>query len=90
MPIKVREMQAEHGRRFLEVHRAAVRGIAAKDYPTEVIEDWAGLPVTEQSIERFLSNPDDEIRLVAEIGGVVVGIGCLVAAKCDDAWLASR
>jgi putative acetyltransferase len=60
MAIKVREMHAEHARSFLEVHRAAVRGIAAKDYPTEVIEEWAPLPVTEPSIERFLSNPDDE------------------------------
>jgi putative acetyltransferase len=83
MPIKLREMRPEDARRFLEVHRAAVRGIAAKDYPTEVIEDWAGLPVTEQSIERFLSNPDDEIRLVAETDGVIVGIGCLVAAQCE-------
>lgn len=83
MAIKVRKMRSDDARGFLEVHHAAVRGIAAKDYPLEVIEDWAPIPVTEESIERFLTNPDDEVRLVAEIDGKIVGIGALVLAKCE-------
>jgi len=81
--IKVREMLSQDARMFLEVHNAAVRGIAAKDYPPEVVEDWAQMPVTEEGVERFLANPDGEIRLVAEIDGVIVGIGCLVVANCE-------
>jgi putative acetyltransferase len=81
MPIKVREMLKEDARVFLEVLHAAVRGIAAKDYPPEVVEDWAPLPVTEESVERVLANPDGEIRLVAEIDDVIVGIGSLVVAN---------
>lgn len=37
LAVTVREMRAEEARMFLEVHRAAVRGIAAKDYPSEAI-----------------------------------------------------
>jgi len=83
MSIKVRKMLTEDARIFLEVHHAAVRGIAAKDYPPEVVEDWAPLPVTERSVERFLTNPDGEIRLVAEIDGRIVGVGCLIVANCE-------
>lgn len=81
MSITVREMLDKDARTFLEVHHAAVRGIAAKDYSIEVIEDWAPLPVTEKSIEEFLTNRDNEIRLVAEFNGRIVGIGCLVVAN---------
>jgi putative acetyltransferase len=84
MSIKVRQMLDEDARAFLQVHHAAVRGLAAKYYPPEVIEDWAGpLPVNEQRVQRFLANPDCEIRLVAEIAGTIVGIGCLVVANCE-------
>jgi putative acetyltransferase len=83
MSIKVREMLNSDARACLEVHHAAVRGIAAKDYPTEVVEDWAPTPVTEKSIERFLINSDGELRLVAEIDGRIVGVGALVLANCE-------
>ena len=83
MPIKVREMLNDDALAFLQVHHAAVRGIAAKDYPKEVIEDWAPMPITNQSIDRFLTNPDGELRLVAEIDGRIVGIGALVLAKSE-------
>jgi len=79
----VREMRPEDARAFLEVHHAAVRGIAAKDYPQAVIEDWAPLPVTDRAVERFLLNPDGEIRLVAEDDGEIVGIGALVIDKAE-------
>lgn len=76
-------MRNEDARAFLEVHHAAVRGIAANDYPEPVIEDWAPIPVTEKSVEGFLTNPDGELRLVAEIDGNIVGIGALVVANCE-------
>jgi putative acetyltransferase len=39
--VVIREMRSEDARAFLDVHHAAVRGIAAKDYPLAVIEAWA-------------------------------------------------
>ena len=83
MSIKVRGMQSSDALAFLEVHHAAVRGIAAKDYLLEVIEDWAPMPITEESIAGFLRNPDDEIRLVAEMDGKMLGVGALIIANCE-------
>jgi putative acetyltransferase len=78
MPVLIREMRLEDARAFLEVHRAAVRGIAAKDYAPDVIDAWAPIPVTEKQIEQVRSNPESEHRLIAEINGQVVGIGSLI------------
>jgi GNAT superfamily N-acetyltransferase len=77
-PVVVREMRPEDARAFLEVHHAAVRGIAAKDYPPAVIEAWAPMPVTKDAIGLVRANSDREFRLIAEIGGRVVGIGAAV------------
>ena len=82
MSIKIREMLEAEARAFLEVHRAAVHRIAVEDYPAEIIEDWAP-PITGESVESFLSNPDGEIRLVAIVDGQIVGIGALVLANCE-------
>jgi hypothetical protein len=78
LQIVVREMRAADARAFLEVHHAAVRGIAVADYPLTVIEAWAPLPVTEKAAEQVRANRENEYRLVAEIDGQVVGIGALV------------
>jgi putative acetyltransferase len=80
MTVTVREMRREDGRSFIEVRNAAVRGIAVKDYPLEVIENWAGPPVTQAMLERSFLNPDKGIRLVAEMDGVIVGMGELIIA----------
>ena len=76
-------MRENEARLFLEIHHAAVRGIAAKDYPASVVEEWAPMPITDAAIERFLANRDNEIRLMAEMDGEAVGIGCLVLAKSE-------
>jgi putative acetyltransferase len=82
MSVVVREMRPEDARRFLEVHHAAIRAIAAKDYPSAVIEAWAR-PITDQPIERFLANRDRELRLVAEIDGELVGVGAIVVDNAE-------
>jgi putative acetyltransferase len=68
-------MRSEDARAFLAVHRAAVRGIAAKDYPLAVIDAWAPMPVTEDAIEQVRANPEKDYRLIAVIEDRVVGIG---------------
>jgi putative acetyltransferase len=83
MPIIVRKMRTEDARSFLEVHHAAVRGLAAKDYPQQTIEDWAPIPIVEDDVRHFLANRDNEIRLVAELDGTIVGIGALVLANSE-------
>ena len=83
MSLVVRPMRDDEARSFLEIQRAAVRGLAAKDYPASVIDAWAPLPVTDTAIAFFRVNNDSEIRLVAELGGELVGIGALVLAESE-------
>ena len=83
MSVVIREMRREDAKVFLEVHHAAARGIAGKDYPLAVIEAWAPLPITDRYIERVISNPDDEYRLIAERDALIVGIGSLVPKMAE-------
>lgn len=81
MPIDIRHMGDKDARSFLEVQRAAVRGIAARDYPPAVIEHWAPLPITEEAIAEVRANPENEIRILAEINSEIVGMGSIVPAR---------
>jgi putative acetyltransferase len=74
----IREMRPADARAFLEVHHRAVRELAADDYPLDVIEAWAPLPITPEHVDFVRSTADREYRLVAELDGEIVGIGCLV------------
>ena len=81
MEVDMRYMRTKDLRSFLQAHHDAVRGIAAKDYPPAVIEQWAPLPITEKHVERVRANPETEIRLLAEINDEIVGLGAIVLAK---------
>ncbi len=45
-----------------------------------VVGPWAP-HVTDQSLERLLANRDEEVRLMAEVGGEPVGIGAVVVSE---------
>ncbi len=72
-------MRDDDARAFLEIHHCAVRGLAADDYPPEVIEAWAPLPISAGHLDFVRSNADLEYRLVAEADGEIIGIGSMVA-----------
>jgi putative acetyltransferase len=55
MTLVIREMRDDDARSFLEVHHAAVRRIAVRDYPPEVIEAWAPLPITQVAMEAVVA-----------------------------------
>jgi putative acetyltransferase len=78
LTVSIREMRPADARAFLEVHHRAVRELAAADYPLDVIEAWAPLPITPEHVDFVRSTADREYRLVAELDGEIVGIGCLV------------
>jgi putative acetyltransferase len=78
LTVSIREMRPADARAFLEVHHRAVRELAAADYPLDVIEAWAPLPITPEHVDFVRSTADREYRMVAELDGEVVGIGCLV------------
>jgi hypothetical protein len=74
----IREMRDDDARSFLEVHHAAARRIAVRDYPPEVIEAWAPVPITRAAVEAVIAIPEDEVRFVAERDGHIIGLACLV------------
>ena len=77
MPLTVRELRHGEERLFLELHAQSVRGLAAAHYPPEVIDAWCVAP-TEGNLASFLTNPDHELRLFAELDGKVAGLAALV------------
>jgi putative acetyltransferase len=81
--IVIREMRPEDARAFLEIHHAAVRGVAANDYPAEVIDAWAPSQITDEVVAFVRANPEGELRLIAEIGGRIVGIAALVVENTE-------
>ena len=58
--------------------RAAVRGTAAADYPPDVIEAWAPLPVTDAEVDEARANREGEIRLAAILDGQIAGVGAVI------------
>lgn len=77
MPAAIRELRHGEERLFLELHAQSIRGLAAGQYPPEVIDAWCVAP-TEENLANFVKNPDHEQRLFAEIDGKVVGLAALV------------
>jgi putative acetyltransferase len=82
VPLAIRELRPGEERLFLELHAQSVRGLAAGHYPAEVIDAWCVAP-TEENLANFISNPDHELRLFAEIDGQVVGLAALVVEGCE-------
>jgi putative acetyltransferase len=76
--IVVREMCADDARQFLVAHHESVRGIAAKDYPPQIVEEWAPMPISDEAVELVAANPNNEVRIVAEIDGQIVGIAVII------------
>jgi putative acetyltransferase len=77
MLVSVRPLRSDEARVFLDVHGRAIRGLAAQHYSPEVIAAWAGT-ITDERIQSFLKNPQNEIRLIAELDGQPVGLGVVV------------
>lgn len=79
----VRLICPEDAKAVIEVHHAAVRCTAAKDYSVDILEQWAPLPITDGAIRKFIENPDNEVRFLAEIEGEVVGMAAIVPSSCE-------
>ena len=82
MPIVVRALGPDEGRLYLEIINSAITGLAAGHYEPGIIDAWVH-PITDDSLERLRTNPDGEIRLIAELDGRPAGIGALVVAHAE-------
>lgn len=78
--IKVRSMTDQDAAFVLQIHYDAVHIGASEHYPEHKLDRWSP-PLHEDSVEDFLFNPDNEIRVVAEMDGEIVGFGCLVVEE---------
>ena len=78
--ITVRLMEDKDAEAFLRTVRDSIREVASADYPPNVIESWAP-QLSDEGIAYTLANPENEIRIVAEIDGEIVGIGSTVLEK---------
>lgn len=76
MPLEIRRFQSKDAKTFLEVHHRAVRGSAATDYPTSVIDAWA--PAIGDCQVEHLRNDGEGMRILAEDDNEVIGIGEVV------------
>lgn len=73
-------MEISDAEAFVQILRDSIREVASVDYPRAVIDGWAP-EVTERSIRFTVANPENELRVVAEIDGQIVGIGATMIEK---------
>ena len=84
MPRRLVIRPASHhdSREFLDIHHRSVHGLAVRHYTPDIIKAWAP-PVSDDDVRNFERNDDGEIRLIAELDGVAVGIGALVVVDAE-------
>jgi putative acetyltransferase len=81
MPLLIRDLEQADARTFLEVHRASVRALAARDYAPELVSDWAPWPVSADAVTALLHRWEQEHRVIAEDGCLALGVGALAIEK---------
>ena len=82
MRVDIRELRRGEERLFLEVHAQSIRGLASGHYAPEVIDAWC-VPADDDTVAAFTKNAENELRLVAEIDGEVVGLAALVLESSE-------
>ena len=80
--IRIRPAVADDAEAFVRTLRDSIRQVAAADYPPEVVESWAP-ELNAASIAYYHTNPEGEVRIVAEVSGEVLGIGATVIERSE-------
>ncbi len=62
---------------IFKVRFDAIHKISPQYYPPDMIHQWAN----EKRLEDFISNPDDEIRIVVRMSDEIFGFGAIIVAK---------
>jgi putative acetyltransferase len=82
MGIAIRLLRPDELRLYLEIVARAIRGLATSHYSPEAIDGW--IPkITDESLDELALNPDEEVRLIAELDGRPAGIGAVVISKSE-------
>jgi len=77
MKIIIRPYEDKDAQMVLEVHRDAVHNTAAKDYEKIILDEWSK-PVDEDRLRKFRTENSADVRVTAEIDGIIVGFGELI------------
>jgi putative acetyltransferase len=81
-PLVLRTLRADEVRVYLDIVNTSILGLAADHYPPEVIAQWV-LAITDETIRDLTLNTDREIRFIAELDGIPVGMGALVLERSE-------
>lgn len=73
-------MQDEDAKAFISVLHSSIHEVANADYSGEVINSWAP-EITDENVSFVLANPENELRIIAELNGRIVGIGAIVIER---------
>ena len=82
MNVVVRRLRDDELRLYLQIHTAAIQGLATSHYDPATIAGWM-VPITDDNLRDLQTNVDQEIRLIAELEGQPVGIGALVVEHSE-------
>lgn len=78
--LDIRPYQEIDSGSVLEVHGAAIIKTAARDYDSDILEEWSP-PIDYIRLEKFKRENSADVRIIANVGGTVVGFGELVTKE---------
>ena len=84
MTIFVREATVDDAVAIIQAHFSAVHKTVAKDYPQEILDEWSSDDFSQRVVKmkQIIENsPENEVLVVAEFDGKVVGFGSIVPEK---------
>jgi len=81
MPVSIRPASPTDAERIVAVHFAAVHQTAAESYPPEILDVWSAAPGEARfnRLRQWIAGVD-EVFIVAEVEGEIVGFGSIAPA----------
>ena len=77
-----RLVEESDARGILDAHHNSIRFLAKKDYPPEIIDEWASLPITDNMVKNYIEKAmKEEATIVALLENKVVGFASVILAN---------
>jgi len=82
MKVNIRPYRDDDARAFAEIHYDAVHTLGREHYSQETLDAWS-TPINETRLQHIKDTANQEIRIIAEIDGKAIGLGCVVPEKSE-------